>query len=178
MKLKGSKTEKNLEAAFAGESRAHARYSFYADEARKEGLGPIAAIFQEAAENEKEHARMELEFLEAIGNTQANLEAAATGEHAEWARMYPEFEQAARQEGFAEIADFFKEVTKIEEEHEKRYRALMENVKAGKVFKRDKVVRWKCPNCGWFHEGVDAPEECPTCKLPRSGFEAGPPIVY
>jgi len=171
MELKGSKTEQNLLSAFAGESQARNKYTYFATAAAEEGLEQIAGIFLETAENEREHARKEFDFLKGIGDTDANLKAAAEGEHYEYTQMYPEFERVAREEGFSEIADFFKEVAEVEEEHEKRYLALLKNLKEGKVFKRDKVVRWKCRNCGYVHEGTEAPEECPACGFPQSYYE-------
>jgi rubrerythrin len=171
MELKGSKTEQNLLAAFAGESQARNRYTYFAAAAKEEAFEQIAGIFLETAENEREHAKKEFDFLKGIGNTKANLKAAAEGENYEHTRMYPEFEWVAREEGFREIADFFKEVGEVEEEHEKRYLALLKNLNEGKVFKRDKVVRWKCRNCGYVHEGTEAPEECPACGFPQSYYE-------
>ncbi len=171
MELKGSKTEENLLLAFAGESQARNKYTYFATVAKEEGFEQIAAIFMETAENEREHARREFEFLKGIGNTAANLQTAADGEHYEWTDMYAGFEKVAREEGFTEIADFFKEVAEVEEHHEKRYLALLKNVKEGKVFKKDKVVRWKCRNCGYIHEGLEAPEKCPACDYPQSYYE-------
>ena len=171
MELKGSKTEQNLLAAFAGESQARNKYTYFSAVAKEEGFEQIAGIFLETAENEKEHAKREFNFLKGIGITKANLQAAAEGEHYEWAQMYPDFEQVAREEGFTEIADFFKEVGEVEEEHEKRYLALLKNLKEGKVFKKDKVTRWKCRNCGYVHEGDEAPIQCPACAFPQSYYE-------
>ena len=171
MELKGSKTEKNLEAAFAGESQARNKYTYFASVAKEEGLEQIAGIFLETAENEREHAKVEFDFLKGIGNTRANLKAAAEGEHYEWTEMYPEFEQVAREEGFTKIADFFKEVAEVEEQHEKRYLALLKNMQEGKVFKKDKVIKWKCRNCGYVHEGMEAPEKCPACGFSQSYYE-------
>ena len=171
MELKGSRTEQNLLTAFAGESQARNKYTYFAAVAKEEGLEQIAGIFMETAENEREHAKKEFDYLQGIGDTGANLKAAAEGEHYEWTEMYAEFEQVAREEGFAEIADFFKEVGEVEEEHEKRYLALLKNLKEGKVFKRDKVVRWKCRNCGYVHKGTEAPEKCPACSFPQSYCE-------
>jgi len=171
MELKGSKTEKNLLAAFAGESQARNKYTYFASAAKKEGLEQIAGIFLETADNEKEHAKRTLSFLKGIGDTKANLTAAAGGEHHEWTGMYPEFERVAREEGFTQIADFFKEVAEIEEQHEKRYNALLKNLEEGKVFKKDEVVKWKCRNCGYVHEGKEAPEVCPACAHPQSYYE-------
>jgi rubrerythrin len=184
MKLKGSKTEHNLLASFAGESQARNRYTYFASEARKAGFEQISAIFLETADNEKEHAKRFFQFLQGgevqitasypagvIGDTAANLESAAAGEHLEWTKLYKEAEQMARQEGFKEIADLFKEIAEVEEEHEKRYRKLLANVKGGKVFKRDKVVKWHCRNCGYIHEGTEAPKECPACAHPQAYYE-------
>ena len=177
MELKGSVTEKNLLKSFAGESQARNRYTYFASVARDEGYRQIEAIFQETADNEKEHAKIFFEHLEGgdteitaeypagkIGTTQENLLAAAEGEKMEWGTLYPDFEKIARKEGFSEIADSFKEIGEVEEQHEKRYRQLLENIKKGKVFKKDKKVKWKCRNCGYVHEGEDAPEVCPACK--------------
>ena len=171
MELKGSKTEKNLMAAFSGESQARNKYTYFASVARKAGFEQIAGIFLETAENEREHAKREFDFLQGIGDTAANLKAAAEGEHYEWTEMYPGFERVAREEGFTEIAHFFHEVAEVEEEHEKRYLALLKNVQEGTVFKRDTAVRWKCRNCGYVHEGTEPPEACPACAHPRSYFE-------
>ncbi len=171
MELKGSKTEKNLEAAFAGESQARNKYTYFAAVAKEEGFEQIAGIFLETAENEREHAKREFDFLKGIGDTKANLKAAAEGENYEHTQMYPGFERVAREEGFSEIADFFKEVSEVEEEHEKRYLALLKNLEGGNVFKKDKVVRWKCRNCGYVHEGKEAPKVCPACKHPQSYYE-------
>jgi rubrerythrin len=171
MELKGSKTEQNLLAAFAGESQARNKYTYFAMAAKEESFEQISGIFLETAENEREHAKREFDFLKGTGNTRENLKAAAEGENYEHTRMYPGFEKVAREEGFTEIADFFKEVGEVEEEHEKRYLALLKNLEEGKVFKRDKVVRWKCRNCGYVHEGIEAPDECPACGFPQSYYE-------
>ena len=171
MELKGSRTEQNLLTAFAGESQARNKYTYFAAVAKEESLEQIAGIFMETAENEREHAKKEFEYLEGIGDTATNLKAASKGEHYEHTQMYPEFERVAREEGFTEIADFFKEVGEVEEEHEKRYLALLKNLKEGKVFKKDKVVRWKCRNCGYVHKGTEAPEKCPACGFPQSYYE-------
>ena len=171
MELKGSKTEQNLWTAFAGESQARNKYTYFAQVAKEAGYEQIAAIFIETAENEREHAKREFEFLKGIGDTAENLQAAADGENYEWTDMYAGFEKTAREEGFDEIADFFREVAEVEEEHEKRYLALLKNVKEGKVFKKDKVVRWKCRNCGYVHEGPEAPETCLACAFPQSYYE-------
>jgi rubrerythrin len=171
VELRGSKTEQNLLTAFAGESQARNKYTYFATVAKEEGFEQIAAIFIETAENEREHAKKEFEYLRGIGDTSANLKAAAEGEHYEWTEMYAEFERIAREEGFTDIADFFKEVAEVEEEHEKRYLALLKNLKEGKVFKKDKTVRWKCRNCGYVHEGTEAPDECPACGFPQGYCE-------
>jgi len=182
--VKGTKTEKNLLAAFAGESQARNRYTYFASVARKAGYEQIAAIFTETAENEKEHAKRFFKFLEGgevaidasypagvIGDTAANLEAAAQGEHLEWGTIYKEAEETARSEGFEEIARQFKEIAEVEERHETRYRKLLKNLKEGEVFKKEEVVKWKCRNCGYVHEGNEAPEVCPACAHPRAYYE-------
>jgi rubrerythrin len=182
--IKGSETEKNLLKAFAGESQARNRYTYFASVAKKENYEQISAIFLETAENEKEHAKVFFKYLEGgmveitasypagkIGTTEENLLEAADGEKIEWSKLYPEFEKTARKEGFKEIADSFKEIAEVEEQHEKRYRKLLTNVKNKKVFKKDKVVKWKCRNCGYIHEGKSAPDECPACKHPQSYYE-------
>ena len=182
--VKGSKTEKNLLASFAGESQARNRYTYFASVAKKAGFEQIAAIFLETADNEKEHAKRFFKLLEGgeveisasypagvISDTADNLAASAAGENLEWAKLYKEAEQTARQEGFEEIANQFKEIAEVEEEHEKRYRKLLKNVKEGTVFKRDREVKWKCRNCGYVHEGKEAPKECPACAHPQSYYE-------
>lgn len=173
MELKGSKTEKNLWEAFAGESQARNKYTYFASQADKEGYKQMAAIFQETADNEKEHAKRFFKFLMggAVPSTEENLLAAADGEKEEHSILYPEFERIARQEGFDEIADVFREIAEVEEEHEKRYRKLLENVKNQEVFKKSEVVKWKCRNCGYVHEGEEAPEVCPACAHPQSYYE-------
>lgn len=186
MDLKKSETAKNLLKAFAGESQARNRYTYFASIARKEGYEQIAAIFEETAENEKEHAKIFFKHLQTVGEkieitasypagklstTADNLLAAAMGEKEEWGILYPEFEKVARKEGFKEIADSFKEIGEVEEKHEARYRKLLDNVKNKKVFKKDKPVKWKCRNCGYIHEGKEAPETCPACKHPQSYYE-------
>ncbi|MDP2908135.1 MAG: rubrerythrin family protein [Nanoarchaeota archaeon] len=183
-KLKGSKTEKNLLKSFAGESQARNRYTYFASTAKKEGYEQISGIFLETAENEKEHAKVFFKYLEGgkveitaaypagkIGTTAENLLAAAEGEKEEWGTLYPEFEKVAREEGFKDVADSFKEIAEVEEQHEKRYRKLLDNVKNGTVFKKNKVVKWKCRNCGYVHEGKEAPDKCPACKHPRAYYE-------
>ncbi|MDQ0285268.1 rubrerythrin [Desulfofundulus luciae] len=169
--LAGSRTEANLKAAFAGESQARNKYTYFASEAKKAGYEQIAAIFQETADNEKEHAKRILKFLGGIGDTAANLEAAAQGENYEWTTMYKEFAAVAREEGFTEIAAFFEGVARVEEEHERRFRALLQNLREGKVFKKEGSVRWKCRNCGHIHEGAEAPKVCPVCNHLQAFFE-------
>ncbi|NPV27130.1 MAG: rubrerythrin family protein [Firmicutes bacterium] len=171
MQLKGSRTEANLLAAFAGESQARNKYTYFASQAKKEGFEQIAGIFLETADQEKEHAKRILNFLQGIGTTVENLTAAAAGEHHEWTNMYKEFEQVAREEGFANIADFFREVAEVEEEHEKRYLALLKRVQEGTVFKRTEPIRWQCRNCGYVHMGTEPPEVCPACAHPRAYYQ-------
>jgi rubrerythrin len=182
--IKGTQTEKNLLAAFAGESQARNRYTYFASVARKAGYEQIAAIFEDTANNEREHAEMFFKQLEGgeveiqagypagvIGDTAANLEAAAAGEHLEWTTLYKDFAQVARDEGFPRIAAIFQEISEVEEEHEKRYLKLLANVREGKVFEKDEVVRWRCRNCGYVHEGKSAPKACPACLHPQSYYE-------
>jgi len=184
MNLKGTQTEKNLLVAFAGESQARNRYSYFASQARKEGYEQIAAIFEETANQEKEHAKREFKFLEGgdveitaaypagvIGNTLENLKAAAAGEHYECTEMYPDFADVADKEGFAEIAAVFRKIAVAEKRHEQRYIALAKNIADGVVFKRSKPVRWVCRNCGYVHEGKEAPKVCPACAHAQSYFE-------
>lgn len=173
MELKGSKTEKNLMEAFAGESQARNKYTYFASKAKKEGYEQIAAIFQETADNEKEHAKMWFKLLQGgdIKTTSENLKAAAEGENYEWTDMYAEFAKTAKEEGFARIAYLFEEVGKIEKEHEERYLKLLENVKEGKVFEAGEVKIWKCRNCGHIVVGTSAPEVCPVCNHPKAFFE-------
>ena len=173
MELKGSKTEQNLMTAFAGESQARNKYTFFASQAKKDGYEQIAAIFQETADNEKEHAKLWFKLLNggAIGSTEENLKAAAAGENYEWTDMYAEFAKTAKEEGFARIAYLFEEVGKIEKEHEERYLKLLENVKEGKVFEAGEVKIWKCRNCGHIVVGTSAPEVCPVCNHPKAYFE-------
>lgn len=173
MELKGSKTEQNLMTAFAGESQARNKYTFFASQAKKDGYEQIAAIFQETADNEKEHAKLWFKLLNggAIGSTEENLKAAAAGENYEWTDMYAEFAKTAKEEGFARIAYLFEEVGKIEKEHEERYLKLLENVKEGKVFEVGEVKIWKCRNCGHIVVGTSAPEVCPVCNHPKAFFE-------
>lgn len=182
--IKGTQTEKNLLKAFAGESQARNRYTYFAGEARKEGFVQIEALFLETADNEKEHAKRFFKFLEGgpleitatypagkIGKTVDNLFAAAEGEKEEWTELYPSFAKVARSEGFADVADAFEAIAKVEAEHEARYRKLCENVKNGKVFKKDASVRWKCRNCGYIVSGTVAPDKCPACVHPQAHFE-------
>ena len=182
--IKGTKTEKNLLASFAGESQARNRYTYFASAAKKEGYEQISAIFLETAENEKEHAKRFFKYLEGgeveigasypagiIGTTAENLEAAVAGENLEWRKLYKEAEEIARKENLEDIAVQFKEIAEVEEEHEKRYRKLLKNLKEGKVFKKDKAVKWHCRNCGYVHEDAEAPKECPACKHPQAYYE-------
>ena len=173
MELKGSKTEKNLMEAFAGESQARNKYTYFASKAKKEGYEQIAAIFQETADNEKEHAKMWFKLLQGgeIKSTAENLKAAAEGENFEWTDMYDRMAQEAKEEGFNHIAYLFSEVAKIEKEHEQRYLKLLENVKDGKVFEAGEVKIWKCRNCGHIVIGKSAPEICPVCAHPKAYFE-------
>ena len=171
MDLKGTKTEANLKAAFAGESQARNKYSYFASQAKKDGYEQIAAIFEETANNEKEHAKMWLKELNGIGNTAENLKAAANGENYEWTDMYDEFAKVAKEEGFDRIAYLFEAVGKIEKEHEERFKKLLENVKEGKVFEAGEVKIWKCRNCGHIVVGTKAPEICPVCSHPQAYFE-------
>lgn len=182
--LKGTQTEKNLLTAFAGESQARNRYTYFAAKAKKEGFEQMAFIFEETANQEKEHAKRLFKFLEGgdvevvaafpagvIGSTQENLEAAAAGEHHEQATMYPDFAQTARQEGFAEIAKVFEAIAVAERFHEKRYLELAANIASGQVFKRGQKTTWRCRNCGYLHEGDEAPDTCPACNHPQAHFE-------
>ena len=173
MDLKGTKTEANLQAAFAGESQARNKYTYYASVAKKEGYVQIANIFEETAGNEKEHAKIWFKLLHdgKIPDTVQNLKDAAAGENYEWTDMYEKFAEDARAEGFKEIAILFDSVAKIEKEHEERYRKLAENIENGVVFQKDGIVVWKCANCGHIHVGEKAPELCPVCKHPKSYFE-------
>lgn len=184
MDLKGTQTEKNLLAAFAGESQARNRYTYFASQAKKEGFVQISAIFEETANQEKEHAKREFKFLQGgeveitaafpagvIGTTVENLKAAAAGEHYETTEMYPEFAKVADKEGFAEIAEVFRNIAVAEKRHEERYLALAKNIEQGKVFKKDAPVRWACRNCGYIHQGSEAPDKCPACAHPQAHFE-------
>ena len=170
-KYAGTQTEKNLEAAFAGESQARNKYTYFASAAKKEGFEQISAIFQATADNEKEHAKMWFKELAGIGDTAANLEAAADGENFEWTDMYVGFAKTAEEEGFSELAEKFRLVAAIEKRHEERYRALLANVKARQVFEKSTVKVWECRNCGHIVVGTKAPEICPTCAHPQSYFE-------
>jgi len=185
--LKGTRTEHNLLAAFAGESQARNRYTFFASVAKKEGYEQIAAIFTDTANNEKEHAEMFFKQLEGgeveitasypagvIGDTAANLKAAADGERMEWTSLYVDAAKIAKEEGFPKIAVIFTEIAEVEEEHEKRYRKLLASVKAGKVFDRDEEVEWRCRNCGYVHTGKSAPKVCPACLHEQKYYELMP----
>jgi len=182
--IKGSRTEKNLLAAFAGESQARNRYTYFASAARKEGFEQIAHIFVETAENEKEHAKVFFQCLEGgnveiiagytagmIKDTRSNLEAAADGENMEWTTIYANFSKIAREEGFTEIASSFDQIAKVEKFHESRYRKLVSNVANDEVFKRKNTVKWHCTNCGYVHEGTEPPKVCPACKHPQAYYE-------
>lgn len=182
--LKGSKTEKNLLTAFAGESQARNRYTYFASVAKKEGLEQISWIFTDTADNEKEHAKRLFKFLEGgdveisgafpagiIGSTADNLKASAAGENHEWTEMYPEFANIADEEGLCEIATVFRSIAIAEKGHEKRYLDLLENIKKDRVFKRENSVKWRCRNCGFTFEGKEPPEKCPACAHPRAYFE-------
>ena len=182
--IKGTKTEKNLLAAFAGESQARNRYTYYASAAKKEGFEQIAHIFLETAENEKEHAKIFFKHLEGgeveitaaypagvIGNTKKNLEAAATGENMEWTTLYMNFAKMAKEEGFSEVARSFEQIAKVEKFHESRYRKLIANLESNEIFKKKTSVKWHCINCGYVHEGPEAPKECPACNHPQAYYE-------
>ncbi|HOW35055.1 MAG TPA: rubrerythrin family protein [Candidatus Omnitrophota bacterium] len=182
--IKGTQTEKNLLAAFAGESQARNRYTYFASVAKKEGFVQISNIFTETAENEKEHAKMFFNHLEGgeaeitasypagkIADTKSNLEAAAAGENMEWTMLYQDFSKVAKEEGFPEVANTFAQIAKVEKFHEERYRALIKNVAEAKVFKKDKPVKWHCANCGYVVEGATAPTVCPACRHPQAHFE-------
>ena len=184
MSIKGTQTEKNLLASFAGESQARNRYTYFAKQAKKEGYEQISGIFLETAENEKEHAKLFFKLLEGgdvvitadypagvIGKTIKNLEAAANGENMEWTKIYKEAGDVAESEGFPEIANQFWNIAKVEKQHEKRYRKLHENIKNGKAFKKDTTIKWKCRNCGFIHEGTEAPEICLACAHGKAYFE-------
>lgn len=182
--LKGTRTEKNLLTAFAGESQARMRYTYFASQAKKDGYVQISAIFAETADQEKEHAKRFFKFLEGgeveitgtfpagvIGTTLENLKAAAAGEHEEWSHMYPEFAAIAREEGFDAIAMVFEMISVAEKQHEKRYNDLAANIEAGTVFKKEASITWRCRNCGYLHEGTEAVEMCPACAHPQAHFE-------
>ena len=182
--IKASKTEKNLLAAFAGESQARTRYTYFASAARKEGFEQIANIFLETAENEKEHAKVFFKYLEGgdveitasypagmIKDTKSNLEEAAAGENMEWSTLYSDFAKIAHDEGFGDVARSFEQVAKVEKFHESRYRKLINNITAKEVFKKKAPVKWHCINCGYVFEGIEAPRECPACKHPQSFYE-------
>jgi rubrerythrin len=182
--LRGTQTEQNLLKAFAGESQARNRYTYFSSQARKEGYEQISWIFADTADNEKEHAKRFFTFLEGsdleitasfpagmIGTTAENLKAAAAGENLEWSTLYPEFANAADQEGFAEIAKVFREIAKAETGHEKRYLTLLSNLETGAVFTRTTPVKWRCRNCGYISEGTEAPDECPACAHPQAHYE-------
>ena len=184
MEFKGSETEKGLLAAFAGESQARNRYTYFASEAKKAGYEQISAIFLETADNEKEHAKLFFKLLQGgeaeiiagypsgvIGDTAVNLKAAAAGENLEWTTLYQNFAEAAGKEGFTEASQTFAQIAKVEKEHEARYLALLKNLQSGKAFKKDRSIRWHCRNCGYVHEGREAPEKCPVCSHPRAFFE-------
>jgi len=182
--VKGTQTEKNLLKAFAGESQARNRYTYFASEARKEGYEQISWVFTDTADNEKEHAKRFFGFLEGgdveitasypggvIGRTKENLKEAAAGENLEWGTLYPDFADVAEKEGYPEIAAVFREIAKVEKVHEARYLKLLKNVESGQVFKKDKSVRWHCRNCGYVYEGVEAPEKCPACAHEKAYYE-------
>jgi rubrerythrin len=182
--VKGTQTEKNLLAAFAGESQARNRYTYFASEAKKAGYEQIAAIFLETAENEKEHAKVYFKHLQGgmveitamfpagvIGKTEGNLKEAADGEKAEWGTIYPAFSAIAKKEGFPEISQSFQQIAEVEAHHEKRYRTLLANLENKQVFRKEKVVKWKCRNCGYVHEGKEAPAKCPACQHPQAYYE-------
>jgi rubrerythrin len=184
LSLKGTKTEKNILTAFAGESQARNRYSYFASQAKKDGYVQISAIFEETANQEKEHAKRLFKLLEGgeveiqaafpagvIGTTTENLAEAAGGENYEWTEMYPGFAKVAREEGFEDIAKIFDSIAVAEKQHEKRYLALKQNIEKGSVFKKDQKIWWTCRNCGYQHEGSEAPEVCPACNHPRDHFE-------
>ena len=171
MELKGSKTEKNLMEAFAGESQARNKYTYFASVAKKEGYEQIAALFLETAENEKEHAKIHFKYLNGISDTKANLAAAAAGENYEWTDMYDRMAKEADEEGFTEIAAKFRGIGAIEKEHEARFRRLLENVENGEVFKRGSITIWKCRNCGHIVVGTEAPKVCPVCNHAQSYFD-------
>lgn len=169
--LKGTRTEQNLQAAFAGESQARNKYTYFASVAKKEGYEQIAAIFLETAEQEKEHAKLHFKALAGIGDTKANLAAAASGEGHEWTSMYPTMAQEARADGFDAVARMFEQIAKVEKTHQERYQALLKNLENGQVFNKEQKVKWVCRNCGFSHEGAKAAEKCPLCQHPQAYFE-------
>jgi len=182
--IKGTRTEQNLLKAFAGESQARNRYTYFASLAKKEGFEQISALFLETAENEREHAKVFFKYLEGgpveitamypagkLGTTAENLLAAAEGEKEEWSILYPDFAKIAEEEGFADVAESFRQIAEVEAHHETRYRKLLDNVNGYKVFKKDGVIYWKCRNCGYVYEGAEAPDICPACKHPQAYFE-------
>jgi len=184
MKLKGTQTEKNLLTAFAGESQARNRYTYFASIAKKEGYFQISKIFEETADQEKEHAKRFFKLLEGgdvmveaafpagvLGTTKDNLKAAADGEAFEWGSLYPAFAKKAGEEGFKDVAEIFERISTAEKQHERRYRALFKNIEEGKVFKKDGTTTWRCLNCGYTHKGAEAPENCPACAHPRAYYE-------
>ncbi len=171
MNLKGTKTEKNLWEAFSGESQARNKYNYFASVAKKEGYQQLAAIFEETANNEKEHAKIWFKLLEEIGDTEQNLQSCIDGENYEWTSMYPEFAKVAREEGFVKIALLFEQIAEIEKDHEERYAVLLKNLKEDKIFKKETKQKWICRNCGYLHEGTGAPEVCPACAHPKAFFE-------
>ena len=166
-----TKTEENLKKAFSGESQARNKYDYFAKVARKQGYHYIAKIFEETALNEMQHAKDEFKLLEGIGDTKANLKAAIEGEHYEHTEMYPRMKEEAEEEGNKEAAELFTEIAEVEENHEKRYKKLLEMVEKGTVYKRDKPIKWKCSKCGYIHEGTEPPEKCPSCKHPKEYYE-------
>ncbi len=166
-----TKTEENLKEAFAGESQARNKYTYFAKVARKEGYLYIAKIFEETAENEMQHAKDEFKLLKGMGDTKANLKAAIDGEHYEHKEMYPKFEKEATEEGNKEAAMLFRQIAKVEVAHEKRYKKLLDMVEKGTVYKRDKPIKWKCSKCGYIYEGTEPPEKCPSCKHPKEYYE-------
>jgi rubrerythrin len=171
MDLKGTKTEKNLWDAFAGESQARNKYTYFAKVAKKEGYEQISALFLETAKNEMEHAKLHFKALGELGDTIANLKAAAGGEHYEWTEMYPNMAKDAREEGFNSIAVMFEGIAEVEKKHEERYKKLLANIENGSVFVKNGKVYWKCLNCGYIHEGLEAVKLCPVCKHPQAYFE-------
>ncbi|MGE5422503.1 MAG: rubrerythrin [Ignavibacteriales bacterium] len=171
MELKGSKTEKNLKEAFAGESQARNKYTYFASVAKKEGYEKISATFLETADNEREHAKLELRQLGGISNTIENLKECIAGENFEHTSMYPNFAKEAREEGFTEIAEMFEKIAAIEKEHEARFREMLNLIESQTVFKKDAPTKWHCRNCGHIHEGPEAPDVCPTCNHPQAYFE-------